>query len=144
MGYRWFQAQGITPLFAFGFGLSYTTFELSDVVVSGTDNDGTQPIEVSLTVTNTGSAAGAEVPQVYLGIPSKDQPPKRLVGFTKVFLEPGESQRVTISVDPAATNHPLSVWDAGTNAFVVPRGEFTVWVGTASDNTPHTATVRVR
>ena len=144
VGYRWFQAQGITPLFAFGFGLSYTTFELSDVVVSGTDNDGTQPIEVSLTVTNTGSAAGAEVPQVYLGIPGKDQPPKRLVGFTKVFLEPGESQRVTISVDPAATNHPLSVWDAGTNAFVVPRGEFTVWVGTASDNTPHTATVRVR
>ena len=144
VGYRWFQAQGITPLFAFGFGLSYTTFELSDVVVTGTDNDGTQPIEVSLTVTNTGSAAGAEVPQVYLGIPSKDQPPTRLVGFTKVFLEPGESQRVTITVNPAATNHPLSVWDTGTNAFVVPRGEFTALVGTASDNTPHTATVRVR
>jgi beta-glucosidase len=105
VGYRWFQAQGITPLFAFGFGLSYTTFELTDVAVSGTDNHGTQPIEISLTVTNTGSVAGAEEPQVYLGVPREDQPPKRLVGFTKVFLEPGASQRVTIIVDPAATSH---------------------------------------
>ncbi len=144
VGYRWFQAQGIAPLFAFGFGLSYTTFELSDVVLTGTDNDGTEPIEVSLTVTNTGTSAGAEVPQVYLGIPSTDQPPKRLVGFAKVFLDPGESHRVTITIDPAATNHPLSVWDPGTNAFVVPRGEFTVFVGTASDNTPHSGTVFVR
>jgi len=144
VGYRWFQAQGITPLFSFGFGLSYTTFELSDVAVSTTDTDGTRPVQVSLTVTNTGSVAGAEVPQVYLGVPSKDQPPKRLVGFTKVFLEPGEVQRVTITVDPAATNHPLSVWDPCTNAFVVPRGEFTVHVGTSSDDTPHTATVQVR
>ena len=114
------------------------------MAVSGTDNDGTQPIEISLTVTNTGSVAGAEVPQVYLGVPREDQPPKRLVGFTKVFLEPGASQRVTITVDPAATNHPLSVWDSCTNAFVVPRGEFTVHVGTASDNTPHTVTLSVR
>lgn len=143
VGYRWFQAQGIAPLFPFGFGLSYTTFELSDVTVSGTDNDGTQPVEVSLTVTNTGSVAGAEVPQVYLGVPGPGQPPKRLVGFTKVLLEPGASQRVTITIDPAATNHPLSVWDPCTSAFVVPRGEFTVHVGTASDNTPHTASVTV-
>ncbi|HEU4489491.1 MAG TPA: fibronectin type III-like domain-contianing protein [Jiangellales bacterium] len=96
-------------------------------------------------MTNTGSVAGAEVPQVYLRVPREDQPPKRLVGFTKVFLEPGASQRVTITVDPAATNHPLSVWAPCANAFVVvPRGEFTVHVGTASDNTPHTVTVSVR
>jgi beta-glucosidase len=75
VGYRWFQAQGITPLFPFGFGLSYTTFALSDVAVSTTDTDGTQPIEVSLTVTNTGHVAGAEVPQVYLGVPSEGSPP---------------------------------------------------------------------
>ena len=143
VGYRWFQAQGISPLFAFGFGLSYTTFELSDVAVSTTATDGTQPINVSLTVTNTGSVAGAEVPQVYLGVPSQGQPPKRLVGFTKVHLAPGEAQRVTITIDPAATNHPLSVWDPGTNAFVVPQGEFAVHVGTSSDDTPHTAAFSV-
>ncbi len=143
VGYRWFQAQGISPLFAFGFGLSYTTFELSDVAVSTTATDGTQPIDVSLTVTNTGSVAGAEVPQVYLGVPSQGQPPKRLVGFTKVHLAPGEAQRVTITIDPAATNHPLSVWDPGTNAFVVPQGEFAVHVGTSSDDTPHTAAFSV-
>ena len=143
VGYRWFQTQGIAPLFPFGFGLSYTTFELSDVGLSSTVNDGTRPIEVSVTVTNTGTVAGAEVPQVYLGIPSKDQPPKRLVGFTKVLLEPGASQRVTITIDPAATNHPLSVWDPCTNDFVVPTGEYTVFVGTASDDTPHTVSVNV-
>ncbi|MGB7981099.1 MAG: glycoside hydrolase family 3 C-terminal domain-containing protein [Candidatus Nanopelagicales bacterium] len=143
VGYRWFQAQGISPLFAFGFGLSYTTFALSEVVMSTTDTDGTTPIEVSLTVTNTGSVAGAEVPQVYLGVPGEGQPPKRLVGFTKVHLEPGQSRQVTITIDPAATNHPLSVWDSYTHAFVVPRGDFSVYVGTASDNTPHVATVRV-
>ena len=143
VGYRWFQTQGIAPLFPFGFGLSYTTFELSDVGLSSTVNDGTRPIEVSVTVTNTGTVAGAEVPQVYLGIPSEDQPPKRLVGFTKVLLEPGASQRVTITIDPAATNHPLSVWDPCTNDFVVPTGEYTVFVGTASDDTPHTVSVNV-
>ena len=111
--------------------------------LSSTVNEGTRSIEVSLTVTNTGSVAGAEVPQVYLGIPSRDQPPKRLMGFTKVFLEPAASQRVTITIDPAATNQPLSVWDHCTNDFVVPAGDHTVFVGTAIDNTPHTVSVSV-
>ena len=94
-------------------------------------------------MTNTGPVAGAEVAQVYLGVPGEGQPPKRLVGFHKVLLEPGESQRVTITIDPAATNHPLSVWDYGSTRFVVPRGEYTVHVGTSSDDTPHTATISV-
>lgn len=136
VGYRWYQAQGIQPRFAFGHGLSYTTFEVGDVSV-GTGTPGESPITVTATVTNTGDRAGAEVVQVYLGLPEAcDQPPKRLVGFRKVAVEPGASEQVTITIDPAATNHPLSVWSYAERAFVVPSGEFTVFVGTASDDTP--------
>jgi len=121
IGYRWHQAQNIEPLFPFGFGLSYTTFSVADVEVTGTTNDGTQPIVIEASVTNTGMVSGAEVVQVYLGVPSPKQPPKRLVGFVKVFLEPGETTGVAIKLDPAATNHPLSVWSDAEHAFVVPR-----------------------
>ena len=143
IGYRWHQAQGIEPLFPFGFGLSYTTFSVSDVAVSGTENDGTQPIVVEASVTNTGEMAGAEVVQIYLGVPSPKQPPKRLVGFIKVFLEPGETKRVAITVDPSATNHPLSVWSDAERAFIVPNGDFTVYVGTSSVDEVHRATATV-
>ena len=163
VGYRWFQSQGIKPLFPFGFGLSYTTFEISDLAVqrtaavqkmaavSPTATYGAAqgavapiaPIRVEFTLTNTGSVVGAEVGQVYLGIPVEGQPPKRLVGFKKVSLEPGESQRVSIVIDPAATNHPLSVWDYCSRGFVVKPGDYRVYVGNSSDNTPLTATVSV-
>src|SRR3954453_9743075 len=140
MGYRWFQAQDIEPLFGFGFGLSYTTFEIADVSVSAPDG-ANAPVTVTVSVTNTGPVAGAEVVQVYLGIPVAGQPPKRLVGFRKVFVEPGATQTVTITIDPAATNHPFGVWDYCTQQFVVKPGEYVVYVGTAADEPPHTATV---
>ena len=92
IGYRWFQAQGIQPLVGFGFGLSYTTFDLADVSVDAPSGV-SAPVTVATTLTNTGSVAGAEVVQVYLGIPAPGQPPKRLVGFQKVFLEPGRRSR---------------------------------------------------
>ena len=76
-------------------------------------------LEVNVTVTNTGKVAGAEVVQVYLGIPVQGQPPKRLVGFQKVYLEPNESREVTITIDPMATNHPMGVWDYYEHDFVV-------------------------
>jgi beta-glucosidase len=72
------------------------------------------------------------------------QPPKRLVGFQKVFVEPGESNLLRITVDPAAANHPFGVWDYCTRAFVTRPGEYTFYVGTAADDTPHTATLTVR
>ncbi|MGM0386422.1 MAG: beta-glucosidase [Actinomycetota bacterium] len=143
VGYRWHQAQGIAPLFPFGFGLSYTTFELSEFSVTPEHSDGVAPLAVTVTVHNTGEVAGAEVVQVYLGVPVAGQPPKRLVGFQKVWLEPRVSREVTIEVDPAATNHPLSVWDHCSRQFMVQPGEYTVYVGTSSENTPLSATVTI-
>jgi beta-glucosidase len=142
MGYRWFQAQGIEPLFGFGFGLSYSTFDIGDVSVNAPDG-ASAPVTVTGSVTNTGPMAGAEVVQVYLGVPVEGQPPKRLVGFQKVFVEPGESKPVTIIIDPAATNHPFSVWDHCTHSFTIKPGEYTVHVGNSADNTPHTTTLTV-
>ena len=144
MGYRWFQSQGIKPLFPFGYGLSYTSFELSGFSVTPSKTDGKSPITVNVTVTNTGKVAGAEVVQVYLGIPVQGQPPKRLVGFQKVYLEPNESREVTITIDPMATNHPMGVWDYYEHDFVVKPGEYTVYLGTSSEDTPYKGTVVVK
>jgi beta-glucosidase len=143
VGYRWHQAQGIAPLYPFGYGLSYTSFELSGFSVTPTESDGAAPVTATVTVRNTGDCAGAEVVQVYLGIRAEGQPPKRLVGFQKVHLEPGDAREVTITVDPAATNHPFGVWDCSVRDFVVETGEYTVHVGTSSEDTPFTATVTV-
>ncbi len=142
MGYRWFQSQEIKPLFPFGYGLSYTSFELSGFSVTPS-TDGKSPITVNVTVTNTGKVAGNEVVQVYLGIPVNGQPPKRLVGFQKVYLEPNESREVTITIDPTTTNHPMSVWDYYEHDFVVRPGEYTVYLGTSSEDTPYKGTVAV-
>ena len=98
IGYRRFQAQGVEPLFGFGFGLSYTTFDISAVSVDAPDGAGA-PVTVTATVTNTGSVAGAEVVRVSLGVPVEGQPPKRLVGFQRVFVEPGASQPVTVTIE---------------------------------------------
>lgn len=143
VGYRWFQAQNIKPLFGFGYGLSYTTFDIGDVAVTAPDV-ADKPVTVTATVTNTGAVAGAEVVQVYLGVPVAGQPPKRLVGFQKVFLEPGASKAVTITIDPAATNHPFGVWDYGAQGFVIKPGNYTVYVGNSADDPSHTSTVVVQ
>lgn len=141
VGYRWFQAQDIKPLFAFGHGLSYTSFELSDFTVN-TDKVGDSPVTATVKVTNTGSRAGAEVVQAYLGIPVDGQPPKRLVGFDKVYLEPGESKTAKIVIDPNATNHPFSVWCNALGDFDIKPGDYTLYVGTSSEDTPLTKVLK--
>jgi beta-glucosidase len=133
IGYRWYDDQGITPRYPFGFGLSYTTFSVSAVKASQARSDGTQPITVTARVRNTGNRTGAEVVQVYLGMPEAIQePPKRLVGFQKVWLNPGEDTTVEITIDPQATNHPLSYWDATAHDWSIAPGTYTVYVGTSS------------
>ena len=141
VGYRWFQAQDIKPLFAFGHGLSYTSFELSDFTVN-TDKVGDSPVTATVKVTNTGSRAGAEVVQAYLGIPVDGQPPKRLVGFDKVYLEPGESKTAKMVIDPNATNHPFSVWCNALGDFDIKPGDYTLYVGTSSEDTPLTRVLK--
>lgn len=133
MGYRWYQSEGIEPLFPFGHGLSYTTFSVADLAADAGDTPGAGPVIVRAAVTNTGHRSGAEVVQVYLQLPdATGQPPRRLVGFHRVHLDPGAQDTVEIVLDPEATNHPLSVWDCTERAFVIPHGTFTVHVGTSS------------
>ena len=145
MGYRWYDSNGVKPTFAFGHGLSYTDFEISKLVATPKTTDGMHPISVSFFVENTGKVAGAEVGQVYLGLPAAaNQPPKRLVGFDKVTLNPGEKQRVTVTIDPGAANHPMSVWDAAADAWSTPTGDYTVYVGNSSDNAALQQTITVR
>jgi beta-glucosidase len=135
IGYRWYDADNKQPAFAFGHGLSYTRFAI-DVPRLHRPINSHGAYRVEATVHNTGDRAGAEVMQVYLSVPSGSglpQPPKRLVGFHKLLLEPGASERVSIEIDPAASHHPLSVWDTSRKAFVTPPGVYKVWVGNASN-----------
>ena len=128
-GYRWYQAHDVTSSFPFGFGLSYTSFELGDAAV--TRNGNTVVVEVP--VTNTGSVAGAEVPQLYLSFPeSFDLPPTRLVGFDKVTVEPGQTVTARMVIDPAATNHPVGVYDAAAEVWRNPDGQIDILLGTSS------------
>jgi beta-glucosidase len=131
VGYRWFDKQGIDPIFAFGYGLSYTTFEYSNLKAQ-LEEDG---LHVTLTVTNTGDVAGAAVPMIFLSFPDvvKDYPSRLFKGFDKVLLEAGESKEVNILVD----NHGLSYYDVDAADFVKPaEGEYTVLAGSNARDLP--------
>ena len=135
IGYRWYDAKGVTPAFSFGHGLSYTTFSISKLEATPKKTDGTKPIMVQFFVENTGASYGAEVPQVYLGLPtSTGEPPKRLVAFEKVWLKPGEKRKIQISIDPSATNHPLGYWDSDAQKWVIAQGDYQIYVGSSASN----------
>jgi beta-glucosidase len=145
VGYRWFDANHIVPLFPFGHGLSYTTFKLSRLAVTPRTSDGTRPIEIRVAVTNTGRRRGAEVPQVYLAFPAAaGEPPKRLVAFQKVWLDPGETKVARTVIDPRASHHPLGIWDSAAQRWTAVDGTYTILVGTSSAATPLTDTRTVR
>lgn len=152
MGYRWYEANGVKPLFPFGFGLSYTTFSYSDLTVTPTVSSGTghAVLSVGYRITNTGSKRGAEASQVYLSLPAvAGEPSKRLVGFQKVDLMPGASQSVTVTIDSSSPNHPLSYFEPDPNGtwsdgnWVTPEGSYIVHVGTSSTDTPLQASVNL-
>jgi beta-glucosidase len=142
VGYKWFDSQGLTPLFPFGFGLSYTTFSFTNASLANNLSSASNPnIQVSFTLANTGTVAGSEVAQLYLGLPaSLNEPPRRLVGWQKLPLQPGASQSVTIEVDENDSSHPLSYWDTGSNAWTLGTGTYTVYLGD-SDNAATLQTV---
>ena len=133
VGYKWFDANGLAPLFPFGFGLSYTTFSITNPAVVNDLASTTRPnFQVTFTLANTGTVAGAEVAQVYLGLPSTLNEPKRLIGWQKVKLDPGVSQSVTVEVDQNDSSHPMSYWDTTSSAWKVSPGQYTVFLGNSS------------
>ncbi|HEX6471506.1 MAG TPA: glycoside hydrolase family 3 C-terminal domain-containing protein [Streptosporangiaceae bacterium] len=140
IGYRWYDAQGIAPLFPFGYGLSYTTFGYGHLTVRPAATRAGE-ISVGLDVTNTGRRAGADVAQVYLGSPAAaGEPPRRLVGFQKVFLRPGQTRHLTFTLDRRA----FSVWDTASHAWTIVPGRHQVWAGDSSRDLPLSAAVDVR
>ena len=124
VGYRWYDQKQITPLYCFGDGLSYTTFDYSGLKVIKASGGGAT---VSFSVTNSGKRSGAEVPQVYVAFPSAaGEPPLQLKGFDKVSLAPGETRKVTIGLDSRA----FSYW--GASGWTVTAGKYGINVGSSS------------
>lgn len=124
VGYRWYDRTGTAPLFPFGFGLSYTTFRYTNLAVGTPDAAG--HVAVSFDVTNTGSRSGAETAQVYVGQPAgAGEPPKNLRGFAKVTMNPGQTQRVTITLDARS-------FQAWTGAWTTTAGTHQILVGASS------------
>jgi beta-glucosidase len=129
VGYRWYDAHSVTPLFPFGFGLSYTQFAFSGLSVNRSVTNGTQDVRVSATVTNVGHRSGSEVAQLYLSDPaSSGEPPRQLAGFQRVSLAPGQSARVSFVVTPQAQ----SWWDDSANGWTQTAGQYQVYVGDSS------------
>jgi beta-glucosidase len=135
VGYRWYDQQNIAPQFPFGFGLSYTTFGYANLAVGTPDASGNVP--VSFDVTNTGTRAGAEVAQVYVGQPATaGEPPKNLRGFAKVSLTPGQTQRVTVTLDARSFQYWSGSWATA-------GGSYQIMVGASSRDIRLTGAVTV-
>lgn len=132
LGYRGYEKAHRKPLFPFGFGLSYTTFRYSNLHVSPGVAIGNVPVRVSFDLTNTGHRAGSEVAELYVSPPHPDasRPLKELEGFGKVFLQPGETRRMTILLNKRS----LAYYDADAKAWKVDAGSYPIQVGAASDD----------
>ena len=130
VGYRWFDARNIKPLFPFGYGLSYTSFRFSDLHVSPAAQGGAT---VSATVTDAGARAGDEVAQLYVTFPpAAGEPPRQLKAFQRVSLQPGQSKTVTLSLDARS----FSNWDEGRHQWSVTPGCYGIAVGDSSASLP--------
>jgi len=130
VGYRWFDTKNIKPLFSFGHGLSYTTFEYGKVTANKKEMTASDKITLTVDVKNTGDRAGSEVVQLYIHDlkSSVPRPVKELKGFEKVLLQPGETKTVSFIVDKTA----LSFFDAGKHAWVAEPGDFEAIIGASS------------
>jgi beta-glucosidase len=131
VGYRWFETNGIKPLFPFGYGLSYTTFSYSKASVAALK--GQKGVTVTFDVQNTGKVAGAEVAQVYVGFPAIEEgnePPRQLKGFEKVNLEPGATKTVKVVLNQCA----FSYWSVAKHDWVIAPGSYKVMIGASSED----------
>jgi beta-glucosidase len=136
VGYRWFDAKGRTPLFPFGYGLSYTSFAMRDLSVARSGSR----LVAKVTVRNTGKRAGAQVVQLYVGSPATaKEPPRRLEAYTKVSLAAGQSRRVTLTLAVSS----LASWDNPDTGWVLHKGTYRVYVGDSSRSLPLRANIRL-
>jgi beta-glucosidase len=136
LGYRWYTSNPgkAQPLYAFGYGLTYTSFRFANLTLSATQAHAGDSITVDVDVTNTGSRDGADVVQVYVGDPSAKvaRPAKELKGFEKVRLAPGQTRHVSLTLDRRA----FAYYDVKRHDWQIDSGRFKVYVGDASDHTP--------
>jgi len=134
VGYRYFDKHKIEPLFPFGYGLSYTTFEFLSLGVDKTKVHGSGNFTLNVEVKNTGMIAGAEIVQVYISDDesSVDRPPLELQGFEKIFLNPGETKKASITLDQSA----FEFYSEEIHSFMAETGTFTLHVGNSSRNLP--------
>jgi beta-glucosidase len=136
VGYKWYDAEKKQVLFPFGFGLSYTSYGYAGLKVTREDK-----VKATFTVANTGGRSGAEIAEVYASLPaSANEPPKRLVGFSKVKLEAGEKKTVTVEIDPKY----LSIFDEAKDAWTLLPGEYTILVGGSSQDLPLKTTLTIK
>ncbi|KAI8138619.1 glycoside hydrolase superfamily [Fennellomyces sp. T-0311] len=137
VGYRHFDANGIEPLFPFGHGLSYSSFEYEKLKIN--TNRGCRDTMATATVfvRNTGDVDGAEIPQAYIGFPEDaGEPPKVLRGFEKIYLKAGQKRKVTFEFRKI----DLSIWDVDSRSWETPEGEYTIYIGASSRDIRQTGT----
>jgi beta-glucosidase len=136
VGYKWYESQHKTPLFPFGYGLSYATFAYSGISSKMVDNS----LHVSFTVQNTGTVAAAEIAEVYASLPaSTNEPPQRLIAWKRVMLAPGQKQQVDLTVDPML----LSIFNTAQNKWSLVSGDYSIHAGGSSQSLPLQAKITV-
>lgn len=142
VGYRWFDTKGLPVVYPFGYGLSYTTFNYSNLNTDKKTYDQADTIQATFTLTNTGDREGAEVAQLYVSDPvcSVMRPVKELKGFKKVFLKPGESRRITLDIPVSS----LAFYSEVQSQFVVEPGEFILQLGASVSDIKQRISVEVK
>ncbi len=136
VGYKWYDAENKPVLFPFGFGLSYTTYSYSGLTVTPGDK-----IKATFTVANIGTRSGAEIAEVYAALPAQaGEPPKRLVGWSKVAIDAKGKQTVTVEIDPKY----LSIFDEQKDGWTLVPGDYTIMVGGSSQSLPLKATIHLK
>ena len=142
VGYRWFDTKGLPVVYPFGYGLSYTTFDYSNLNTDKETYDQADTIQATFTLTNTGDREGAEVAQLYVSDPvcSVMRPVKELKGFKKVFLKPGESRRITLDIPVSS----LAFYSEAQSQFVVEPGEFILQLGASASDIKQKISVQVK
>ena len=142
VGYRWFDTKGLPVVYPFGYGLSYTTFDYSNLNTDKETYDQADTIQATFTLTNTGDREGAEVAQLYVSDPvcSVMRPVKELKGFKKVFLKPGESRRITLDIPVSS----LAFYSEAQSQFVIEPGEFILQLGASASDIKQKISVEVK